>query len=106
MSNQNVTMRKYGIDPEVGMPTYFEGELPEGMQIQMFKVVRPDGLIECYYEPYDPSIAEVGSRWGYDLNHGVLSMHLTTNGRITVFKSYSPAAWETIQAFTNYRPAA
>ncbi|MFD2839367.1 hypothetical protein ACFSYH_02115 [Populibacterium corticicola] len=96
-------VRTYGIDPEVGMPTLFKGALPDGPQIQMFKVVRPDDLIECFYEPFDPDIAANGSRWGYDLNHGVLSVHLTTNGRITVFKSYAPHAWETIQAFTNYR---
>lgn len=98
-------IRKYGIDPEVGMPTYFEGELPEGMQIQMFKVVRAGGVLELFYEPYTEEIAVSGSRWGYELNAGVLSVHLTTNGRITVFKSYAPHAWETIQAFTNYRPA-
>ncbi|WP_019147879.1 hypothetical protein [Timonella senegalensis] len=99
------TVHKYGIDPEVGMPTYFEGELPEGMQIQMFKVVRPERQIELFFEPYNPEFAIEGSRWGYVLNAGVLSVQLTTNGRVTTFKSYAPGAWLTVQAFTNYRPA-
>ncbi|GEM_PF-6711318 len=95
-------VRKYGIDPEVGMPTFFEGDLPQGMQIQTFKVMRPDNVIELFFEPYNPDIAVNGSRWGYDLMHGVLSVHLTTNGRITVFKSYASHAWDSVQAFTNY----
>ncbi|WP_435300209.1 hypothetical protein [Timonella sp. A28] len=99
------TVRKYGIDPEINMPTFFEGDLPEGMQIQMFKVLRPHNVIELFFEPYDPDIAVNGSRWGYDVNGGVLSVHLTTNGRVTVFKSYASHAWDTVQAFTNYRPA-
>lgn len=106
MASENQTkVLKYGIDPEVGMPTYFESDLPDGMQIQMFKVVRPGGALELFFEPYTEEIAVHGSRWGYDLNAGVLSVHLTTNGRVTVFKSYAPSAWETIQAFTNYRGA-
>lgn len=96
---------KYGIDPEVGMPTFFEGELPDAMNIQMFKVVRPGNVLELFFEPFTDDIATQGSRWGYDLTDGVLSVHLTTNGRRTVFKSYAPHAWETVQAFTNYRRA-